>query len=82
VDSEIIGYVEGLQRKILDLTKQIDSINKQANEIYSLIIKHRYHKKRLCCPSLIKEMWHDLFLTFHLSYNGLFTLPSMAIIHF
>jgi hypothetical protein len=60
-NSKIIGYVKGLQRKILDLKKEIDSINNQANEIYSLIINHRYHKKRLCCPSLIKEMWHDLF---------------------
>jgi hypothetical protein len=33
-DSEIIGYVKGLQRKILDLTKEIDSIKKQANQIY------------------------------------------------
>ena len=57
-DETIMGKIKELKSKISSLEKQQDVIKNQSNEISSRIATHHYGAKRLCCPSLLKELWH------------------------
>jgi hypothetical protein len=51
--------LQGLRNMIVNIRLLVNSIGNESSEIIQEIYDNRYHKKRLCCPSLIKELWHS-----------------------
>lgn len=58
-NTQIRQELQGLRNRIIDIRSLIDNISSQASGIIQEIHERRYHKKRLCCPSLIKELWRS-----------------------
>ena len=59
VNTQVRQDLQNLRNMIKDIMLLINEIGGQTSEIIQEINDNRYHKKRLCCPSLIKELWHS-----------------------
>jgi hypothetical protein len=60
-DASVWKNILELQTKISQLTTEATVINNQSKEISLLMTHNRYRAKRICCPSLVKEIWHNIF---------------------